>query len=247
MTPEASSNNAAPPLGEVGRIADVFIDPKKAFADIAARPGWIVPVVLLVIIGLAFTYAYSTHVTWDRYVHQVFDSSAKVQAMEGPAREQFLAMQLKFAPYQFWVGSVVGPLLMILIVAAVLLLMCKMTGVDLKFKQMFAIVSYAMLTGLVAGILSIIVVYLKNPDDFNILNPLAFNLAAFLEPPPSTGRFLYGLAKSFDLFTFWTIALEATGISVAARKTPFSKALMLVLVPWLVMVLISSAVAGMFG
>src|ERR1039457_3705923 len=102
MTPEPSAENAAPPLGEVGRITGVFIDPKKAFADIAARPRWIVPVVLLILTGLAFTYTYSTRIGWDHYVHQVFDNSPKVQNMEGPAREQFLAMQLKFAPYTFW-------------------------------------------------------------------------------------------------------------------------------------------------
>jgi hypothetical protein len=98
-----------------------------------------------------------------------------------------------------------------------------------------------MLTGVIAGILAIVVMFLKNPDDFNLLNPLAFNLGAFLEPPPATGKFLYSLLKSFDLFTFWTIALEAVGISVAAKKISFSKALMLVVVPWLVWTLVSSA------
>jgi hypothetical protein len=247
MTPAPASDHAAPPLGEVGRITDVFIDPKKAFADIAARPSWIVPVVLLIVIGLAFTYTYSTRIGWDRYVHQIVDNSAKVQNMEPAQREQAIELQRKIVPYTFWAGSVLGPPIMILIAAAVLLLMCKMAGMPLKFNQMFAIVSYAMLTGLVAGILMIVVMFLKNPDDFNLLNPLAFNLGAFLEPPPATGKFIYGLAKSFDLFTFWTIALEAVGISVAAPKISFSKALMLVLTPWLVWTLVSSGLAGLFS
>jgi len=247
MTPEPSSPNAAPPLGEAGRITGVFLDPKKAFADIATRPSWIVPVVLLIVMGLAFTYTYSTRIGWDRYVHQILDNSTRVQNMEGPAREQAYNMQRKIAPYTFWVGSVVGTPVMILVAAAVLLLMCKMGGAALKFNQMFAIVSYAMLTGVISGILAIVVIYLKNPDDFNLLNPLAFNLAAFLEPPPSTGKFLYSLLKSFDLFTFWTIALEAVGISVAAPKVSFTKALMLVLTPWLIWTLVSSGFAGMFG
>jgi len=234
-------------MNEVSRIVGVYFDPKKAFADIAAKPRWIVPVILLIAIGMAFTYTYSTRVGWDRYVHQVFDSSPRVQNMEGPAREQFFNMQHKFAPYQFWGGSVLGPPIMILIVAAVLLLACKMGGVALTYKQMMSICAYAMLTGLISGILAIIVMFLKNPDDFNILNPLAFNLAAFLEPPPNTGRFVYTLAKSFDLFTFWTILLEAVGISAAARKVNFAKALTLVVVPWALWVLITSGLAGMFS
>ena len=243
MTPEPSAENAAPPLGEVGRITGVFIDPKKAFADIAARPRWIVPVVLLILTGLAFTYTYSTRIGWERYVHQMLDNSSRIQNMEPAAREQAFEVQRKIAPYTFWAGSVLGAPIMILVAAAVLLLMCKMGGVPLKFKQMFAIVSYAMLTGVISGILAIVVIFLKNPEDFNMLNPLAFNLAAFLEPPPATGKFVYSLAKSFDLFSFGTLALEAVGISAAAPKTSFSKALILVVTPWLVWVLVSSGFA----
>jgi hypothetical protein len=66
MTPEPSSDQAAPPLGEVGRITNVYLDPKKAFADIAARPGWIVPVVLVIAAYLAFMYCFTTHVGWER-------------------------------------------------------------------------------------------------------------------------------------------------------------------------------------
>jgi hypothetical protein len=176
-------------------------------------------------------------------VHQILDNNSRLQNMEPAAREQAFEMQRKIAPYTFWVMSVLGAPLMILVAAAVLLLMCKMGGAPLNFKQMFAIVSYAMLTGVISGILMIVVAFLKNPEDFNLLNPLAFNLAAFLEPPPATGKFIYSLTKSFDLFTFWTIALEAVGISVAARKVSFSKALMLVVTPWVIWTLVSSAAA----
>jgi len=247
MTPQPLPEDSAPHMNEVSRIAGVYFDPKKAFADIAARPGWIVPVVLLIVIGLAFTYTYSTRVGWDRYVHQILDNSSRMQNLDQASRDRAFEMQHKIAPYTFVGGVIIGTPIMILVAAAVLLLMCKMGGAQLKFSQLFAIVSYAMLTGVISGILAIVVLFLKNPDDFNLMNPLAFNLGAFLEPPPATGKFLYGLLKSFDLFTFWTIALEAVGISVAARKVSFSKALILVATPWLIWTLVSSASSSLFG
>jgi hypothetical protein len=134
-----------------------------------------------------------------------------------------------------------------LAIAGVLLLTCKMMGASLQFKQMFAITSYSMLPGLISSILAIIVVFLKNPEDFNLQNPLFFNIGAALEPPPNTGKFLYSLATSIDLFTFWSILLLATGISVAARKIPFSKAVVAVVVPWAIWVLVKSAWAGAFS
>ena len=53
MTPENSSAVEPPAagMGEFSRISGVFFDPKTAFADIAKRPTWIVPVVLVVVFG----------------------------------------------------------------------------------------------------------------------------------------------------------------------------------------------------
>src|SRR5262249_23005294 len=153
----------------------------------------------------------------------------------------------KFAPIFGYVGSLVGIPVVALAIAGVLLLVCKMMGASLPFKQMFAISSYATLPGLISTILAIIVMYLKNPDDFNLQNPLFFNVGALLEPPPNSGKFIYSVASSLDLFSFWSMLLLATGISVAARRFPFSKAIVAVVTPWVIWVLVKSAWAGAFG
>ena len=247
MTPEASSNNAAPPLGEVGRITGVLIDPKKAFADIAARPSWIVPIILSIVFGLAFVYFFSSRVGWDRYFHQLAETSSRMQQMDAQARDNAIQMQVKMGPMFGYIFGVIGPPLMALIVGGVVLVMCKMGGAALTFKQTFAMSAWASMPRVVAGILSIVVMFIKNPDDFNLQNPLVFNLGAFMQPPPNSGKFVYSLATSVDLFTIWSILLLAVGISVAARKVSFSKAVMLVATPWIIWVLVSSAAAGVFG
>jgi hypothetical protein len=245
MTPEPSSENAAPRMGEVGRITGVLVDPKKAFADIAARPSWILPLILLIVGYLAFMYCFTTHVGWEHSMRQAMENNSKVQQMDPQQRENALQMQIKFAP----IGAyVVGPIVIVVIalaIAGVLLLVCKMMGASLGFKQMFAIASYAMLPGLISSILTIIVIFIKNPEDFNLQNPLAFNLGAFLEPPPNSSKALYSLATSIDLFSFWTILLLAVGISVAARKFPFSKALVAVVMSWVLLVLVKAGWAGL--
>ena len=247
MTPEPTADNAAPPLGEVGRITGVFFDPKKAFADIAARPTWIVPVVLVIIFYLAFMYCFTTHVGWERSMRQAMETNTRMQQMDAQQRETIIQSQIKYAPIgAYVVGSIAIPVVA-LIVAGVLLLMCKMMGASLTYRQMFGITAYSMLPGLISSILAIIVVFTKNPEDFNLRNPLAFNLGAFLEPPPGSGKALYALATSIDLFSFWQIALLAVGISVAARKFPFSKALTAVLIPWVVLVIGKAGWAALFG
>ena len=247
MTPEPSSENAAPPLSEAGRITGVLFDPKKAFADIAARPSWIIPVVLMIVVGLAFTYIFTTRIGWAHYFQQMAETNTRMQQLDAQARENAIQMQAKFAPIGGYVFAVLGPPLMALIVGGVLVLMCKMGGAALKFKQTFAMGAWAMLPRVISGILAIVVMFIKNPDDFNLQNPLAFNLGAFMEPPPNSGKFIYSLATSIDLFTIWSILLLAVGISVAARKVPFSKALILVVTPWIILVLLGAALAGAFS
>src|SRR5580700_4095495 len=149
MTPAPASDNATPPLGEVGRITGVFFDPKKAFADIAARPGWIVPVVLLIVFYLAFMYLFTTHVGWEHSMRQAMEASTRVQNMDAQQREAALQMQLKFAPIGAYIVGPIAIVVVALIMAGVLLMVCKMMGASLTFKQMFGISAYAMLPGIV--------------------------------------------------------------------------------------------------
>jgi hypothetical protein len=247
MTPAPASDNAPAPLGEVGRITGVFFDPKKAFADIAARPGWIVPVVLLIVFYLAYMYCFTTHVGWERSMRQAMETSTRVQNMDPQQRENALQMQLKFAPIGAYIVGPIAIVVVALIIAGVLLMVCKMMGASLTFKQMFGISAYSMLPGLVSFILMIIVIFTQNPENFNLQNPLAFNVGHYLDPPPNTGKALYSVATSIDLFSFWNMLLLAVGISAAAKKFPFSKALVAVAVPWVILVILKAGWAGLFG
>ena len=44
-----------PQMSEAGRIAGIFFSPGKAFADIARRPRWWVPVLLIAILGTVYS------------------------------------------------------------------------------------------------------------------------------------------------------------------------------------------------
>jgi hypothetical protein len=246
MTPELAPDNA-PPMSEVGRITGVYFDPKPAFADIAARPRWYVPLILMMVAGLAFTYSFTSRIGWRGYIAKTMENNPRVRDMPAEQRELQINTGARIAPIFGYAYSLVGIPVVTLIVAGAMLLVCKMMGTSLRFKQMFAITAYAMLPGLIFTILAIVVMFLKNPDDFNLQNPLFFNIGAMMEPPPNSGKFLYSLASSIDLFTFWMILLLATGISVAARKVTFSKAIVAVAAPWIIWVLVKSAWAGAFG
>lgn len=234
-------------MGEFSRIAGVFFEPAKTFADIAQRPSWIVPMILTILVTIGFTVALSQHIGWERIIRQQDEASARMRQLPAEQREQTVAMQMKLAPAIGYASGIVGVPIVSIVVAAVLLGITAIMSAGLRFKQVFAVVVYASLPRAISALLAIVVVFLKNPDEFNMSNPTAFNVGAFLDPN-SVSKFMYTLATAIDLFTIWTLLLLAVGLRAAAgKKLTFAGALVAVVAPWAVVVLGTSALAGIFS
>jgi hypothetical protein len=148
----------------------------------------------------------------------------------------------------YYFGTIVGVPIMYLISAAIVLgIASGLMSAGVKFKQVFAIVCYAGLPGILKHALAIVVMFLKSPDEFNLVNPLAFNPAAFMDPI-STPKFLYTVAMALDVFTIWGILLTAVGLKAAAgKRLSFAGALFAVALPWAVLVLLGATMAGIFS
>jgi hypothetical protein len=204
--------------------------------------------ILVILAVMGIITAESQHIGWDRIFRHQMETNSRLQQMPADQREQTLAMQEKFASVGGYVFALIGVPVSDLIIAAVLLgIAGGLMGGGMRFKQVFAVVSYSGLPGVLTAILTAVVIFLKNPDDFNMQNPLAFNLGAFMDPNTSS-KFLYSLAGSLDLFVLWMIVLMATGLKAAAgKKLTFTGALVAVLLPWAIVVLGKAAIAGAFS
>jgi hypothetical protein len=250
MTPENVSavDQDAAGMGEMSRLAGVFFEPGKTFKDIAARPSFLLPILLMAIAGLASSYVLGQKVGWERMFRHQAETNSRMQQMDPAQREQTIQMQVKFASIVSYVGPIVAIPLVGLIEAGILLaIVAGIMSAPLRFKQVFAVVCWAGITYVVSAILTMIVACLKNPDDFNMQNPLAFNPAAFMDPQTSS-KFIYSLASSIDVISFWAIFLIATGLKAAAgKKLSFGGAFFSVLLPWGVYVLGKSALANVFS
>ncbi|MGP8244828.1 MAG: YIP1 family protein [Bryobacteraceae bacterium] len=234
-------------MSEFSRLTGVFFEPGKTFADIVARPRWLVPMLLLILIGLAATVEMSQRVGWERIVRHSVETSSRAQSLDAQQKERNIEMGVKIASVTAYLGPIVGVPIYLLVVAGVLLgIFAGILSAPIKFKQAFAVVAYANLPGVISGILLMVVMLLKNPDEFNVQNPLAFNPGAYMDPLTSS-KSLYSLATSLDLFTLWVIVLLAIGFkSAAGRKLSFAGAFLAVFLPWCVWVGGKAALAGLF-
>jgi hypothetical protein len=254
MTPENAPAVEPEPAGmsELSRLTGVFFEPGKTFADIAERPRWLVPLLLVIVATVAFYFTYGQHVGWERFVRHQMETNARAQQqmanLSAEQRESSIAMQVKFMGIGYYFGTIVGIPLMYLISAAIVLgIASGLMSAGVKFKQIFAIVCYAGLPGILKQALATVVMFLKSPDEFNLTNPLAFNPAAFMDPL-STPKFLYTVAMSLDLFTIWAILLTAVGLKAAAgKRLSFGGALFAVVLPWAILVLVGASIAAKFS
>jgi hypothetical protein len=142
----------------------------------------------------------------------------------------------------------VGTLFYVFIVAVLLMfLFDTMMSAGIGLKRMMAIVAYGFLPLVVQTLLSMLVLYLKDPEEFNLQNPLMFNVGAYLSTDAPAA--LRSLGSSIDLFSFWIMILLAIGVSSASRKIGFGKALTAIALPWalLVCLKVGAAAAGYYN
>lgn len=247
MSPE-QVYTAEPPqsgMSEIGRLTGVFFEPKKAFADIAARPRWIVPLLILMIASFGMASLYSQKGVMRMSVEQQMAKSPQVQQLPPDQREQRFEFALKFANIVTYAIPLIIPVMYLVMALVLWGIVSGILSAPMRLKQVFAVVTYAQLPSLLMVILTAIVLQLKNPADFNVQNPLMFNPGAFMDPQTSN-KFVYSLAGSLDLFTIWVLLLVATGLKAAAgRKLSFGGAMFAVFLPWAVIVLGKAAIAGL--
>ncbi len=242
----AGAQPPALPMSEASRLVNVIVDPKPAFADIAASPGWWVPMILIMACSLAYMLAFSSHVGWERFMRQQLESSPKAQSMSAEDRERALEMQIKFGAPIGTVMAVIAPPIGMVVTAGVLLFVfTNMLGAAVKFRQSLAVAAYASVPQVLAMAGGVLVMFLKDPTDFDLKNPAGYNLAFYLDPH-TVPAWLFSLAGSIDVFSFWIILLLATGMAAATRKR-WTSALSGVLIPWAVWVVGKVALAAVFG
>jgi hypothetical protein len=200
------------------------------------------------VFSLSYMVLFGQHVGWERMIRHQTEMSSRSAQMSPEQREQGIQMGLKVAPIFAYVGVLLGVPLGTLIWAAVLLGIVKgMMSAQVRLKQVFAIICYAGMPGLIMVLLAIAVMFLKPPDDFNLQNPLVFNPGAFMDPT-TTSKFLYSLASSLDLFRLWQLVLIGIGLKAAGGKTlSMGGAMTAVFLPWAIWVLGAAAIAGAFS
>ena len=223
---------ASGPVPESNPLIDTFFSPAAAMDALARRPRFVLPLLIVTVIGVAtMTVAFQRGVV-ERGIRQKMESNPRFEQVPADRREAIIEQSARIGSYTAVGGAVVGPLIGLLLTSGVLLLVITVTGggAKVKFGQMMAVVSHSWLPLSLASLIGIPILLAKDPEAVDFQNILPMANLSFLFSSTEQHK-LYMAATSFDLFSFWVMGLMAIGIARLTGKG-MGAALMVILIQW---------------
>lgn len=249
MADAATPTTPAPAASDnsFSRIFGVLFSPKPTFESIVRRPTWILPVILGCIFFIAVVAIFTQRGGWPSFFEKQDANNSRMQSMSREDRDRTLNAQIKIAPAFGYVEGVIIPPIAAVIVAAVLMLVFNLSGATkVDFKTSLGIVSYAWVPWLVHGVLSILILFLKDASTVDLQNVVASNPGALLSD--DAAKWLVSLLGSIDIFAIWTLVLLAIGYSATnPKKLSFGKAFILAIIPWIFFIAIKVGLTAAFS
>ena len=206
------------------RWIGVYFSPAEAFEDIARKPDFIFPLLVIVLSAVAITETMLAKIGMERIIRNSIEMSGQAAKMSADQVQQAIDRGKGIGSILAHVGGVLGAPIYLLIVAAIgLAVVNAIFGSPLSFKKAFSVTCYANLCGFVGALMVLPMILFGDVEHFNPNNPAPTNVGFFLNPL-ETSKPLLTLASSFDLFTIWFVVLlgigfsQATGGNVKARS-----------------------------
>jgi hypothetical protein len=215
----------SPGLSESQRILNVFFAPSKTFEDIRRNASWWVPWLLGSIISTCFFLTVDKKIGFETVVNNQMAQAPEFvkRAMERvPPEQQRQSMQRQILGQRIgtlYLGWLFYLIFSVVLAALMMFVFNFILEAGIPFKNALATWFYASLPRAVLFALLGIVVLLigVDPSGFDLGNPIAANLAAFLDPATSS-KFLYRLLGGIDIFAIWAVVLLGMGFARQSRK-----------------------------
>lgn len=232
-----------PPKNSFQRIAGVLFAPASTFEDIARKPDFIVPLLLILVLGYVSTILMMPHMDWDAVTAQQMEAvKAKNPNMSQADMDRMARMTKAFGKVAGYVGPLFG-IVWLLLISAVLLLAFRLFGGQGTFGQAFSTVLYSWMPMVINSIVLTIVAIGRGKIDPTKMATVVKSNPAFLvdmkEQP-----ILFSLLSNLDVFTIWMLVLLIIGCA-AFSKTSRAKAAAIVLSLWAVAIVIKTAFAAL--
>jgi len=165
----------AAPLGDAparpftSRLLGVFIEPGTTFEDIARKPDWLSPLVVLVLVSFATVETMLMKIGASQIAMQSIQQSGRAANVDPAQLGQIAQRSAGVLRIVMPAGALVGVPIFLLVVAGFgLLALNVFFGKHAKFKDVFSVTCFANLPAILGGLMAIAVVLFGDADAFNV-------------------------------------------------------------------------------
>lgn len=253
-TPQTGGATSATSPGIIGRLSGIYFSPSETFPLIGQAPKFVIAMLLAGVVAAIGVTAMNNRIGYETIIRKQMEKMVEAgwipqEAAEEAIRQSTTGTRGTITKIQTPVFALLGTCLVILALTAIFKLISMVLGAENQFKALLGVTAWTFLAiGLLSTILMLIVIYLKAPDDIDMMNPVGSNLGALigvvLEKPP---KFLTALASWVDVFGIWRLALLSIGYAAVSRKLKAGTAAIFLGVLYCIMALIGAAFGSMFG
>lgn len=240
------SNNLTSPPPAVGDsrpgimalITRVFTEPSKAFGHLTKKTDWIIPLIIIAIIGSTAGYFIRPIAVKDM-MPKIRQNMEQYRAMIPPERYQQIMDDLdkqeaEAAKNEYkWYYPLIGvgfPFVMMLFITLVALITGNFIfGGKSSFWIVFNVVAFAALIGLLGDVVRNALVIYK--DSYWVHTGLG------LLRPVDDGSLLFYLFRQIDIFSIWRIVVTCFGLGVIYNKKT-AKFASIIFPVWVIFILI---------
>lgn len=238
-------------IGDFARIAGVLFSPKDAFADIARRPSWVAPLVLLSLIWFGLCFVLVQKADWLGFTKQQIEknkfAASRIEQLKDADRDRVYEQGARRSQMVQYARGVIGWPLLIVFAAGLYFGAFKLiAGARVSFANALAISAFGHIPMGLREVIAIPVNWFKESSAIDPQNFLASNPAAFL--PESAPAWQMIPLASLDVFALWALVLIAVGFSaVDPKKVPMGKALGIAFGTSFSLILVLTAIAWVFS
>lgn len=251
---EAAAADDRPPMSEAEKIGAIFYEPARVFQELRLRPYWGTAFLIIALSTGVYQLAYTQRIGAETIALAAIDKTIEggfVRAeLAGQIRERAAAdARLPFAKASGALNGIVGTFVILAILAGLYMLGVLVSGARIKFWQAFSVAVYAALPVMVLqNLISLLLLYLKSPDDIDPIKGQRGLARADLGVlfNPAEHPYLFVLGSSIGLFTLYGLWLTATGLRHSGEKVTSGTAWAIVFGLWVFGLLLGLGAAALF-
>lgn len=240
--PVAGQEDASPGASSFRTLIQALVSPREAFTELAREPRTALALLVLVLLGVVAIHVAMTKVPAESFFASIEASGRELPQEASDDPEKFLRAAIWM---QTASAVIVGPALY-LAMSGIFLVLFRMLGSELSFRQSLATTLHGMLPFAVAAIVGVAAALGRDEISLEELQwgGVVASHLGFLAGDDSS-KAVRALLGSIDLFSIWCIALLAFGYRVVARVGAAS-AWAVVLTIWALGILIKLGLATAF-